>query len=330
MCAKVVAVIVTYGNRFNLVKEVISAALEEGVDRIILVDNASVADSYNQIQLLALNVDSVTLIRMQENEGSAGGYYAGLHYVQENLQPDFVWMLDDDNVPQKDSLKNLLLARNLLISDEVNADVVLYSYRGDSRSDDKLAITNGLIKDYRPNNFSGLNFISSLKSVFLNKKENQQINYPVIKTNIGPYGGMFISVVALSKIGLPNKKLYLYADDHDFSLRLDKYDIKKYLVYYSKLKDIDFSFVDNDGILSNKIADLKVFYMIRNHTYLSKKFIKNRMFYELNKLAFVGLLFLNSIPIIIKDTQFIIKRMKIIMRAIYDGEKSRLGKTFLD
>lgn len=103
---KVVAVIVTYGNRFDLLKQVIFAAFEEGVSQIVLVDNASVEDTRNELDKLIAVESRLTLIRHSENLGSAGGYHSGLSYVLESLYPDFVWMLDDDNVSQKNALKN--------------------------------------------------------------------------------------------------------------------------------------------------------------------------------------------------------------------------------
>jgi len=49
MEARVCAVTVTYGNRFHLLKQVIDAALDEGVYKIIVVDNNSESESRKKL-----------------------------------------------------------------------------------------------------------------------------------------------------------------------------------------------------------------------------------------------------------------------------------------
>ncbi|MBD3842711.1 MAG: glycosyltransferase [Campylobacterales bacterium] len=328
MCFSVAAVIVTYGDRFNLVNQVIFAAFEEGVSQIVLVDNASVEETRNELDKFIAVEPRLTLIRHSENLGSAGGYHSGLSYVLESLYPDFIWMLDDDNVPQENALKNLLNARDLLLGEESGTDLVLYSYRGDVWADDKSAVTDGLVKGYRSNNFMGFNFLSTLRKKLIKNKVTQSINYPIVRSNIGPYGGMLISFGDLKRVGLPNKDFYLYADDHEFSLRFESYGIKQYLVYPSRLKDIDVTFSDGNRFFSAESSDFKLFYSIRNHVYLSQNFIEKRTFYNLNKFLFLILSLLKSIPFLINDYKFYFSRLRMISRAISDGENGRLGKTF--
>lgn len=325
---KVVSVIVTYGNRFKLLKQVVFSALEEGVAQIVVVDNASVEESRKELDQLIAVDPRLTLIRHSKNRGSAGGYHSGLSYVFENLQTDLIWMLDDDNTPQKNALKKLLIARDLLYSEDINADVVLYSYRGDIWLDDKLAVSNGLIKGYSPNNFMGFNLFSNLKNKLIKNKITQDINYPIVKSELGPYGGMLISFSTLKRVGLPNKDFYLYADDHEFSLRFSKYGIKQYLVYQSRLKDIDVSFSGGNRFFGSESSDFKLFYSIRNHIYISQKFIDSVFVYRFNKFTFFSLTFIKSIPFLIKNPNLYFSRIKIIFTATSDGENGRLGETF--
>jgi GT2 family glycosyltransferase len=320
------ALIVTYANRYKFVEQVIDALIREGLTSIILVDNDSAEESKSYFKNLIDNNSKIKLIQHSENLGSAGGFHSGLQFIINNINSDFIWILDDDNVPNIGSLNNLINARKLLINDNSNDEVVLYSYRGDSWLDDKLAVYNGYIKGYKSNNFIGFNFSVIFKTFFLNKKTTNKVKYPVVSVEIGPYGGMFLSMKTLKKVGLPNKDFFIYADDHEFSLRFDKYNIKQYLVYNSSLKDIHFTFSEGNKFFSKQTSELKLYYSIRNHVFLSQSFVKNKFLYCINKLTYLALNLLISLPIIIKNPKIALERIILIKNAIYDGEMGRLGK----
>jgi GT2 family glycosyltransferase len=110
------------------------------------------------------------LVRHEQNLGSAGGYHSGLEYILDNKVADYIWILDDDNLPFPGSLKALFLARDLLLEGELTKDTVVYSYRGDSRADDKKAVTEGYIKGYSYNNFGGFDFFRFLENRLFKKK----------------------------------------------------------------------------------------------------------------------------------------------------------------
>lgn len=322
----IVSVIVTYGNRAPLVKQVINAALAQGVNKIILVDNASTKESVDLLDEMIQSCKEIHLIRHQENEGSAGGFYAGLEYVLNHVETDYIWLLDDDNVPQENALKNLLKARDLVKTEE-SEEVVLYSYRGNTRPLDFRAVTQGYIKGYEDNNFMGLNFGAALKNKLFKSKTVSNINYPLIQTRVGPYGGMFFSSQTLKVIGLPNKDFYLYADDHEYSLRFSEQGIKQYLVYASQLEDIDISFSEGNIFFSKESSDFKIFYMVRNHVFLSQRFIKSNLKYRFNKMIFTATLFVRSIKFLREDKKYALARINLIKKGIKDGEAARLGKS---
>lgn len=318
------SIIVTYGKRVHLVRQVIGAALSEGVDNIVLVDNASVKESADALDQLVKNNPQIHLIRHEQNEGSAGGFYAGLEYVLNYAVTDYIWLLDDDNVPQQGSLKALVDTWYMITNANNVDDLALYSYRGETREPDKRAVTHGDIKGYAKNNFMGFNFFKEFQRK-INKKPSDSINYPVVRVELGPYGGAFFNFNVLKKIGLPKPEFFVYADDHEYTLRLNELGIQQYLVYGSRLKDIDISF-DDDGLLSPKANDLKVYYTFRNHTYLSQRFITNKPIYILNKYIFLLFLFKSLIFKSFKYKSFAKNRAKLIIKAINDGERSLLGK----
>src|SRR5947208_3512337 len=100
---KVTAVVVTYGNRFNLLKQVVTRLLEECIDLIIIINNGSTSESFTKLSELANNNSVIKLFSFQKNEGSAIGFRKGIELAY-NSENEFIWILDDDNVPSNGAL----------------------------------------------------------------------------------------------------------------------------------------------------------------------------------------------------------------------------------
>ena len=64
--------------------------------KIVIVDNGSKDDSYNQLQNKYLSNAGVDVISTGENLGFARGNNVGIKYVNENYSPDFVVVLNSD------------------------------------------------------------------------------------------------------------------------------------------------------------------------------------------------------------------------------------------
>ncbi len=315
----VVSIIVTYADRSDFVLQVIRGCRNEGVDRIFLVDNASCSQSASRYDVCASESTDITLIRHSENSGSAGGYAAGIRALDGLPADTFVWLLDDDTVPQENSLKYLMSGWGLV---DQGKGVVLYANRT-QRTPQHFHFGAGRISRYQPNNFMGFNFTSWLKLKVQSK--NSAINYPLVRTEYGPYGGLFTTFKMLSLAGEPDESLFTYADDHDYTLRFNSLHIDQYRVFAAHLVDVDASF--ESGVLFNPKQDnsLKYRYIIRNHTWLSQRFIKNNWVYQFNKMMYLikqlAIYFRNkpenTISLFALTSQF--------FQAVRDGESGRLG-----
>jgi len=324
----IMAVVVTYANRWNLTRQTIDSCLSEGVKSVVLVDNASEQESQKFYDELISNNDRITLVRNKENLGSAGGFRAGLDRILGEEEVQEVWLLDDDNVPQPGALAALLSAKEMLRVVNKGQDVVVYSYRGGSWVDDRNAVYKGFVKKYSNNSFIDFDVMRKFVNKTFGKRESNSINFPLIRTYIGPYGGMLINVRSLKRIGLPNQEFYLYADDHEFTMRLNKIGVPQFLVYSSQLVDIDFTFTSENHLFSSNTPGLKVFYSVRNHVYLNQEFITSRIRYGLNKWTLLSVLIIRSWRYFLASPVNYKKRLFLILTAIKDGEKGLLGQTF--
>ena len=103
MSDKVLNVIVTY-NRLNDLKvciENVKGQTYKNLD-ILVVNNGSTDGT---TEYLAAQTD-IKVIN-QNNLGGAGGFYAGMKYMMDNGY-DWLWMMDDDGVPDSNQLETLL------------------------------------------------------------------------------------------------------------------------------------------------------------------------------------------------------------------------------
>jgi GT2 family glycosyltransferase len=102
----VAAVVVTY-NRKEKLGTVLDHVLAQshGPEWVVVVDNAS-TDGTDEM-LADYQVDGrVTVLRLPENSGGAGGFAAGMSRAYE-MGADFLWIMDDDCYPNPDALEEL-------------------------------------------------------------------------------------------------------------------------------------------------------------------------------------------------------------------------------
>ncbi|HOF35022.1 MAG TPA: glycosyltransferase [Spirochaetota bacterium] len=272
---KILAIIVTYGQRAHLLTRVIESTIREGIDKIIIVDNDSSPESKKKINVLSKkHFPKIHLVLNTANTGSSGGFSTGLKTAQKYPDYNYYWLLDDDNMPEINSLEKLKLAYSYLGNVSKN---ILVSSRASSRKQDMESIVQGKNKKYISNNICGWTFSQKIKTLFYTIK-SYRVNFFLLRNEIAPYGGLFFNKSVIKKVGYPKKQLFVYADDHDWTYRMTKKGFSIVLCSESKIKDIDNSKVS--------ISKDKIYYQVRNHTWLSKRFITNKFFFYCNCIVY--------------------------------------------
>src|SRR5690606_4998983 len=99
---RVVAVVVTY-NRAELLQACLDglAAQTRPVDAVVVIDNASSDGSGDVARAHPVGAEVHTL---GVNVGGAGGFAAGMALALTGLDPDWLWLMDDDTVPTPSAL----------------------------------------------------------------------------------------------------------------------------------------------------------------------------------------------------------------------------------
>ena len=331
---KVCVVTVTYVNRFHLLKQVIEAALSCGLHKIIVVDNNSDLESKNKlVEYEKLHNDKIKVLYLNDNYGSAGGYKRGLETAYNDPECEFIWLLDDDCVPEKNALTILVKFYNKKLQESDNNNFALCSFRPAMHTIkllvDSKKRTSGLIfakyNTYKFFHILNLPFrlLIKLKIIDIYKK----LDYDSFKTievdEIG-YSGLFLNKKLIQKIGFPDESFYLYGDDFDYTYRITKkWNGKIFVVMNSLLKDLELSHDNNSSGIAS-LSHYKLYYSVRNAIIINKKYnLTNYFVFNINKYTFRFLLkILYLIKYISKE------RYQLIIKALDDGERGITGKIY--
>jgi GT2 family glycosyltransferase len=331
---KTCAITVTYGNRWGLVSQIIERLRSlKYISHIVVVNNGSTYNVKEKID--EIGDVRLVLIDHQENLGSAGGYHSGIAYAHQNFDDDFVWLLDDDNLPDAKALDVLL---NTWVEIGAKSDTTaLFSLRTDREIDSKFAEGADPYKYYLiPDDFLGFsiskigqNKLVKIANKFKGNKASSALKTIAKKVRMPyvPYGGFFLHRQMIDKIGYPDEQFYLYVDDEEYTYRVTQSGGTIWLIPTSKISDIDTTDVRvayKPGRFSSNYLDLwnfRMYYRVRNSVYFHHKTsLKNALVYSLNKALFIGKLKALSI---ISSKQ---KEYNKFLVAVEDGLNGNLGK----
>lgn len=190
MKEKICAVVVTY-NRLKLLHECIESLRNQTrkLDEIIVVNNNSTDGTKEWLD----NQNDLTTLH-QGNIGGAGGFHNGIKTAYNNGY-DWVWLMDDDCLADKDALENLFTSK-------YKSDVVL----------------NSVVLSKQ--NLNQLNFgLDDYKNKKLYKTYDEIVGENIIYS-ANFFNGTFIHKNIVKKIGLPNRLFFIYGDEYEYYLRI--------------------------------------------------------------------------------------------------------------
>ncbi|MDU2673169.1 MAG: glycosyltransferase family 2 protein [Clostridium sp.] len=278
----IAAIIVTF-NRKALLKEAIDALLvtHTKLDEIIVVDNCS-TDGTDV--LLREYSDKITPIFLKENVGGAGGFNAGLKYAYEKKHTLF-WVMDDDTIVEIDALDKLMNKYNLLDKENVG-----------------FLCSNVLWTDKTP--------------CIMNKPDiaedfNEKLAEGIVKVKSCSFVSILITRNAIKQCGYPIKEFFIWMDDTEFTLRVNKkfnnYLVPDSIVIHKMGANVGTNFINDNTRLE------RYFYDFRNRFYLAKKQgVKFIIKYYINLIRVI-------FGIISKSEENKIKKIKIALHGAFKG-----------
>ena len=243
-------IIVTF-NRKKLLIKCLEAVLRQSYlpNTIYIIDNASTDGTEELLKEKGLHhglINSVAIHyeRLPQNSGGAGGFHAGMKLAHED-GCDAVWMMDDDGLPDKDCLKNLL--PHLEHHDYLSPMVID-------------------IQDEKMMAFEGCSVAEFIKR----EKDG------VVKGCANPFNGILYSKKLIDTIGYPKKEMFIWGDEINYDLRakdagfypamvvssIHRHPLnrQRYVRYFGK------------HMMVVPEQDWKLFCLLRNRTYNAKLF----------------------------------------------------------
>lgn len=251
---KIAAVVVTF-NRLNLLQECIAALRSQTypVD-IVIINNGSTDGTPEWLsQQTDLNVIS------QPNAGSSGGQYTGVKYSVENNY-DWVWCMDDDTIPTENALKAFVDSEYFVNRTSFLCSVVLWKDHTFHKMNQPMLINGGYEEKYHPGLKSSEIYYCSFVSVMIN-------------------------TAAVRVVGYPLKKMFIWYDDLEYTIRLRKYGpgylIGNSIVYHKTEKNLGPDFLPKDRKLNSKeLMGVRNYLFIRKNIYpFSENKIKHSYIY---------------------------------------------------
>ncbi len=318
-------VTVTYGDRSNLLAQAVEALRSVGVGKLIVVNNGSHPISRKKIEALAKDNNWIEVVSADENRGSAGGFRLGIERANSYSSFNFIWLLDDDNLPLAGSLRKLYAAH--ILTGE-NATDAFLSLRED-RQEYVRAATKGTTVAVRHNSFMDFHINSALLKAYQYLTKRKKIDarlsrvFPLVPIHYAPYGGFLFHRAMLSKVGLPNEDYYLYGDDHEYSHRWIEGGGRIFLCAMSEIIDLEKSWNRKEGchrFLDVESDEKKIYFSVRNRAaWEINNWITNRSIYAVNKTAYLIILFCLGLICRLR-LNHLVSRYQLIRKALRDAK----------
>lgn len=195
MNQKTAAIVVTY-NRKELLLKNINALTHQTVSNyldILIIDNNSSDGTYESIKNL-IQLNEIIYFNTGSNLGGAGGFNYGIRKAVE-LGYKYLWIMDDDTIPDKNALEVFLNKDR-----ELNGRYGFLSSKVLWKDDSLCNMNKQKITKWR--------YVKDFD-------KKQQIQY-------ASFVSLFIRSDTVKELGLPYKEFFIWSDDWEYTRRISK------------------------------------------------------------------------------------------------------------
>lgn len=300
MGKKIAAVVVTH-NRRDLLMRTIDCLRNQtlDLDSIIIINNES-TDGTKEWLDLQLGLEVIH----QANVGGSGGFYTGISYAFEKGF-DWIWCMDDDVFPENNCLE-ILLAHN---DDQIG---ILCPRR--------IQGGQNCLTEVRK-----LNLSNPLKKLHGKLVEEKDLARDKIFLEGMTFEGPLIKREVVAEIGLPNRDLFLFYDDTDYSYRTVMSGFQIAYVPAAILQKERF-YVDlsrEEEVIKLK---WKLPYGMRNAVYFCHKYGKNTLFRYFGAFLLYLYMFMAICKNFFLNKKYQFSDITMLFKCYRDGINSHLGK----
>ena len=209
---RLVALVVTYNRQDHLQRTIDRLLAEEGLDAILIVDNASTDGS--AAILRGITDPRLSFLTLADNTGGAGGFEAGLREIKRRFDPDWCVLMDDDARPEPGAMLAFLSKADSVQQAGYEAIAAGVFYPDGRICDMNRPWRNPFwhLADFRQSLFGG-------RAGFHLKDEDYASDAPMPIDGTS-FVGFFLSRDGQARAGLPEGDLFIYADDVIYTLNM--------------------------------------------------------------------------------------------------------------
>lgn len=210
----------SFGDTIELVKELQMQSVEEDL-RIVIVDNASPNNSYDNLKPLEKKYKNVDVLQIAENLGYAKGNNFGLEFLDKNFNPTYVAILNNDIVLPKDCFEKLVGKYIILEKPAIIAPK-------------QLDINNKEFLPYRMNSF--LDDCLNLFYIFKLFHKRNALRYKdttglkAMKVEMIPGSFMFASFKTFKEMGFFYPKTFLFVEERFIAVKAKQLNLNNYIL----------------------------------------------------------------------------------------------------
>jgi len=233
----------------------------------------------------------IILIQSGHNGGFAFGNNIGIKYALSKNDFEYIWLLNNDTVVDKDALAKLAEKAEMYRKQKKKVGIIgskILTY-----SDPIVIHTVGM----KMNKFLAVAIL-----VGEQEKDTGRYDNEVILEKIDSVHGasMFINKSFIRDVGLMDEKYFLYFEELDWCLRGKEKGYSLGYCWKSKVYHKEGS----STFSSKKISKMAIYYGLRNRILIAKKYYRKYLFF----------VFLSSLPLIVLRYLLIHKNFKTKLR----------------
>lgn len=229
-------------------------------DKIVIVDNCSTDGTSEYLAERALQNPSLHIVHSPVNTGGAGGFALGMQYALERLDTDWLFLADDDAVPESDMLEQLLDG---------------YAQRSDK--EEIAAVCTGVINQ---GNFDPWHRKIVKRGLFtLGYADVSSLYGAPFFVDEATFVGLMVKRDIALLAGIPDKDFFICFDDTDYCYRLRR---------HGKILCLPRAIMRHDTKERQKYADdWRNFYGARNHPVVVKRYFPKRYLIILKWMKYI-------------------------------------------
>lgn len=245
----VAAIVVTH-NRYSMLQQCIShLEVQTYLCDILIVDNASEDQTYEWLQNHQMTHERFHIYHLDNNAGGAGGFYYGMcEAVRRGY--DYMWLMDDDCLPEPEALEKLMEADRLL------GGAGQYGFLSSS----VLWTDGGECKMNR----------QKIRKKYFERIE--MLKHGLIQVEQATFVSLLIPRSTVLQVGLPIKEFFIWGDDIEYTRRIAvRRSLPSYMVGRSQ---VIHAMENNDGscIATDQESRLGRYnYAFRNENFLYRQ-----------------------------------------------------------